>query len=106
MFGVSTVTESTMGRLFQFIKLIAQMPWYNPLGLMNANKSVFGVNLGHMWNERDKISGWMQKILKGVEEGWVRPHVDRAFLFEQAGEAHAYIEARKNIGKIVLVTGD
>jgi NADPH:quinone reductase-like Zn-dependent oxidoreductase len=105
MFGVSTVTESTMGRSFQFIKLIAQMPWYNPLGLMNANKSVFGVNLGHMWNERNKIGGWMQKILKGVEEGWVRPHVDRTFLFEQAGEAHAYIEARKNIGKIVLVTG-
>ena len=103
MFGVSTVTESTMGRLFKFIKLIAQMPWYNPLGLMNANKSVFGVNLGHMWNEIDKMSGWMQTILKGVEEGWVRPHVDRTFRFEQAGEAHAYIEARKNIGKIVLV---
>lgn len=106
LFGVSTVTESTMGRIFQYIKLIAQMPWYNPLGLMNANKSVFGVNLGHMWNERNKISGWMQEILKGVEDGWVRPHVDRTFPFEQAGEAHAYIEARKNIGKIVLVTGE
>jgi NADPH:quinone reductase-like Zn-dependent oxidoreductase len=47
----------------------------------------------------------MQTILKGVDEGWVRPHVDRTFPFEQAGEAHAYIEARKNIGKIVLVTG-
>jgi NADPH:quinone reductase-like Zn-dependent oxidoreductase len=47
----------------------------------------------------------MQEILKGVEKGWVRPHVDRTFLFEQVGEAHAYIEARKNIGKIVLVTG-
>jgi NADPH:quinone reductase-like Zn-dependent oxidoreductase len=105
MFGVSTVTESTMGRFFQFIKLIVQMPWYNPLGLMNANKSVFGVNLGHMWSERNKISAWMQEILKGVEEGWVRPHVDRTFPFEQAGEAHAYIEARKNIGKIVIVTG-
>jgi len=105
MFGVSTVTESTMGRVFRFIKLLAQMPWYNPLGLMNANKSVFGVNLGHMWKEGDKIAGWMQEILKGVEDGWVRPHVDRTFLFEQAGEAHAYIEARKNIGKIVLVTG-
>ena len=105
MFGVSTVTESTMGRVFQFIKLLAQMPWYNPLGLMNANKSVFGVNLGHIWNEGDKIAGWMQEILKGVEDGWVRPHVDRTFPFEQAGEAHAYIEARKNIGKIVLITG-
>ncbi len=105
MFGVSTVADSTMGRIFQFIKLIAQTPWYHPLGLMNANKSVFGVNLGHMWHERNKISGWMQTILKGVDEGWVRPHVDRTFPFEQAGEAHAYIEARKNIGKIVLVTG-
>jgi len=106
IFGVSTVTESKMGRPFQFAKLIIQMPWYNPLGLMNANKSVFGVNLGRMWNERDKISGWMQNILNGIEEGWVRPHVDKTFPFEQAGEAHAYIEARKNIGKIVLVTGD
>ncbi len=105
MFGVSAVTESTMGRLFQFINLIAHMPWYNPLGLMNANKSVFGVDLVHMWNERNKLAGWMQEILKGLEEGWIRPHVDRTFPLEQAGEAHAYIEARKNIGKIVLVTG-
>jgi NADPH:quinone reductase-like Zn-dependent oxidoreductase len=106
VFGVSTVTDSKMGRVFKFAKLITQMPWFNPLGLMNANKSVFGVNLGHMWNEEDKLRGWMHDILAGIEEGWVRPHVDRTFPFEQAGEAHAYIEARKNIGKIVLVTGD
>jgi len=106
IFGVSTVTESKMGRPFQFAKLITQMPWYNPLRLMNANKSVYGVNIGHMWNERDKISGWMKNILNGIDEGWVRPHVDRTFPFEQAAEAHAYIEARKNIGKIVLVTGE
>ena len=104
IFGVSTVSESKMARPFQFARLITQMPWYNPLGLMNVNKSVFGVNLGHMWHESDKLRGWMQDILDGIAEGWVRPHVDRTFPFEQAGEAHAYIEARKNIGKIVLVT--
>jgi len=104
MFGVSTVTDSKAGKVIQFAKLLLHTPWYNPLRLMNANKSVFGVNLGHMWKEREKISGWMDEILKGVEEGWIRPHVDRSFPFEQAGEAHAYIEARKNIGKIVLVT--
>ena len=82
MFGVSTVTESSMGRFFQLAKLLAQMPWYNPLRLMNANKSVFGVNLGHMWNERDKLSEWMQEIVKGIEDGWVRPHVDRTFPIE------------------------
>ena len=106
LFGVSTVTDSKMGRPFKFAKLLTQMPWYNPLGLMNANKCVFGVNIGHMWNERDKIAEWMDKILKGVDEGWIRPHVDRTFPFEMAGEAHAYIEARKNIGKIVLSADD
>ena len=104
MFGVSTVTDSTAGKVVQFVKLLLNMPWYNPLRLMNANKSVFGVNLGHMWREREKISGWMHEILKGVEEGWIRPHVDRSFPFWHASEAHAYIEARKNIGKVVLVT--
>jgi NADPH:quinone reductase-like Zn-dependent oxidoreductase len=37
-----------------------------------------------------------------VAEGWVRPHVDKAFPFDRAGEAQAYIEARRNIGKVVL----
>jgi len=104
MFGVSTVTESTAGKVVQFAKLLLHTPWFNPLRLMNANKSVFGVNLGHMWREREKISAWMNEIIKGIEDGWIRPHVDRSFPFEQAGEAHTYIEARKNIGKIVLVT--
>jgi NADPH:quinone reductase-like Zn-dependent oxidoreductase len=97
------VTESTAGKLIQLSKLLLHTPWYNPLGLMNANKSVFGVNLGHMWGEREKISGWMHEILKGIDQGWIRPHVDRAFPFEQAGEAHAYIEERRNTGKVVLV---
>ncbi len=70
--------------------------------LMNDNRGVFGVNMGHLWHEVPKISRWMEILLQGVSEGWVRPHVDKAFSFAQAGEAHAYIEARKNIGKVVL----
>jgi NADPH:quinone reductase-like Zn-dependent oxidoreductase len=104
MFGVSTITESAKGRLSRFVKLLVQIPWYNPLGLMNANKGVFGVNLGHLWGEREKVAGWMHTLLQGVEQGWVRPYVGKAFPFEQAGAAHAYIEARQNIGKVVLVT--
>ena len=82
------------------------MPWYNPIMLMNANKSVFGMNMLHMFHEVDKIRGWMKHILKGVEDEWVRPHVDKVFPFAQAAKAHAYIEARKNIGKVVLVPED
>jgi NADPH:quinone reductase-like Zn-dependent oxidoreductase len=45
----------------------------------------------------------MRDILRGVEEGWVRPYVDQAFPFEEIGKAHRYLEERKNIGKVVLV---
>ena len=30
-------------------------------------------------------------------------NVDRSFTFDRAGDAHTYIEERKNIGKVVLV---
>jgi NADPH:quinone reductase-like Zn-dependent oxidoreductase len=103
MFGISTLTQSGMARPLRFFKLMLQLPWYNPVMLMNANKSVFGVNLGHLWHEPEKIQGWMRHILQGVDEGWARPHVDKTFSFEKAGDAHAYIEDRKNIGKVVLV---
>ena len=103
MFGISTATESGLGAKLSLLKVALQMPWFNPIGLMNTNKSAFGVNLGQMWGEAKKISRWMQEILDGVEEGWVQPRVDKVFPFGKAGEAHAYIEARKNIGKVVLV---
>lgn len=102
MVGISIATESRIG-VFGLLKLVTKMPWFNPVGLMNSNKAVFGTNLGHMWHEGEKVTGWMEKILVGVEEGWVRPFVGKTFPLEKAAEAHRYIEERRNIGKVVLV---
>ena len=104
MFGVSTATQSRLPGRLRLIPLGLGMPLFHPLSLMNQNRSVFGVNLGHLWHEADKIRRWTHALLEGVAEGWVRPHVDKTFPLAQAGEAQAYIEARKNIGKVVLTT--
>jgi synaptic vesicle membrane protein VAT-1 len=103
VFGVSTASATGLKGKFGLLKAAWQTPWFHPFGLMNKNKGVFGLNLGHMWHEGEKVAGWMKVILDGVKEGWIRPHVDKVFPFDQAGEAHAYIESRKNIGKVVLV---
>ena len=102
MFGISAATESRLFGPLRLLPVALGMPFFHPIPLMNNNRSVFGVNLGHMWHEGHKIRVWMEALLRGVSEGWVRPHVDKAFGFEQAGEAHAYMEARRNIGKVVL----
>lgn len=103
MFGISTATESNLLGKLKLIKVAFKMPFFHPVGLMNSNKGVFGVNLGHLWHEKEKIRPSMEAIIKGVDEGWVRPYVDKVFPFEKAGEAHSYIEERKNIGKVLLV---
>jgi len=103
MFGVSAASANGVAGKLKLLKAALQMPRFHPLGLLNKNRGVFGLNLGHMWHEPEKVAVWMTAILAGVDEGWVRPHVDKAFAFNQAGEAHQYLESRKNLGKVVLV---
>src|SRR5882762_5862725 len=103
MFGVSTASANGLKGKLKLIKAAAQMPRFHPLGLLNKNRGVFGLNLGHMWHEPEKVAEWVQAIMAGVGDRWIRPPVDKAFAFEQSGDAHSYIESRKNIGKVVLV---
>jgi len=103
VFGMSVASASGIKGKVRALKAVLQMPRFNPLGMMNRNKGVFGLNLGHMWKEGEKVRGWTQAIMRGVSEGWIRPHVDRAFRFDEIADAHRYLEERRNIGKVVLI---
>jgi NADPH:quinone reductase-like Zn-dependent oxidoreductase len=103
MFGVSSASANGLKGKLKLLRAAAQMPRFHPLGLLNKNRGVFGLNLGHLWHEPEKVAGWMKAILHGVGEGWINPFVDQTFGFAQAGEAHSYLEERKNIGKVVLI---
>jgi NADPH:quinone reductase-like Zn-dependent oxidoreductase len=104
MFGISSASEREgMFSKLKLIKTVLSMPFYHPLSLLDKNHGVFGVNLGHLWHEPKKSRVWFENLMKGVEEGWINPHVDKVFSFDQVGDAHTYIEDRKNIGKVILV---
>jgi NADPH:quinone reductase-like Zn-dependent oxidoreductase len=104
MYGVSAASNNrgALGKL-SLARTAVRMPFFHPVSLMNDNRGVFGTNLGHMWDEVDRLRGWFAELAAGVEAGWLKPHVDSSFPFSQAAEAHAHIEARKSIGKVVLV---
>jgi NADPH:quinone reductase-like Zn-dependent oxidoreductase len=102
MFGISSAAESRLPGPLKLVGMAAGLPLFNPISLMNSNRAVFGVNMGHLWHEVDKIRLWADALVAGVEDGWVRPHVDKVFPLAQAGEAQAYIEARRNTGKVIL----
>jgi NADPH:quinone reductase-like Zn-dependent oxidoreductase len=69
---------------------------------MNANKAVFGVNLGHMWDEIDRMTRRGDQLMGLWEQGAIKPKIARTFPFDKAAAAHHFIQNRKNIGKALL----
>jgi NADPH:quinone reductase-like Zn-dependent oxidoreductase len=103
MFGVSSASASGLAGKLKMLKAVVQTPRFHPFALLNKNRGVFGLNLGHIFHEPEMVGLWTKEILRGAEAGWVRPHVDRTFPFAVAGAAHSYLESRQNTGKVVLV---
>jgi len=65
---------------------------------------VFGLNLGHLWDERRQLQPLMELILTELRAGRLKPVVARTFPLERAADAHRFIQSRSNIGKVVLTT--
>src|SRR2546425_8904642 len=47
MFGVSTASATGLKGKWGLAKAAWQAPWFHPFGLLNKNRGVFGLNLGH-----------------------------------------------------------
>ena len=105
MFGISSAATGKTKSLTSLVKTLALMPWFQftPTSLIDQNKGVFGVNLGHLWDEIERVRDWLQALLDLYEKGVVQPVVDATFGFDEAAQAHDYIQDRKNIGKVLLV---
>lgn len=67
------------------------------MALYSRNQRIIGVRSGNL---RSAARLW-----SAVGEGF-RPPVDRTFPIARAADAHRYIEAGKNVGRVVLTTAD
>jgi len=72
-------------------------------GANESNRGRIRLEFGAYVGRRREGRCLTQEIVREFLKGLIQPHVDRAFPFDQVAEAHRYIEARKNIGKVVLV---
>jgi len=104
-FGASALASGKERSILGMLGVLARVPWFqfNPLALMNANKGVFGVNLGHMWGEGERLRQWADHLLELWAQGVVKPKIARTFRFDEAPLAHHFIQDRGNIGKVLLV---
>jgi NADPH2:quinone reductase len=71
-------------------------------GLTMGNKTLTGVFLGaEMATER--VQKMIDQLLKDIGSGSIRVPLDRKFSLAQAAEAHAFIESRQAVGRVLLI---
>lgn len=105
LLGVSATSGSGKKRnLLSSAKAVVQTPFFHPIQLMNDNKGVFGINLGRLWGEAEKMRAMMDEIVERWSRGELRPHIDSTWALEDVGKAHDRLQERQNFGKTVLIT--
>lgn len=70
--------------------------------MMGGNRSLSGVFLGAEIGT-DRVHDNIQQLIDDAAKGELEVVVDKVFKLSEAAEAHAYIESRAAVGRVVLV---
>jgi synaptic vesicle membrane protein VAT-1 len=103
MFGASSFVPEQKRRLIPLVRGLWNTPKFKPFDMLDNNRGVFGINLGHLWHETERSRAVFEQVMAKVGDGTLTPVIDREFGFDQAAEAHAYMQSRQNFGKVLLV---
>ncbi len=101
-FGASEVQAGERRSPLRAMRVVAQMPRFNPLKLMRESKSVIGLNMLQLWDAAGSLEEYVAPLRQWLDESRIRPVVAREFRLDDGAEAHRYVHERKNVGKVVL----
>jgi NADPH:quinone reductase-like Zn-dependent oxidoreductase len=101
-FGISEGGGGERRDIGKALKMLVTTPIVPTLMMMRDSKSIIGLNMLTIWDEKGTLDEFIQPLEELIEQGVVDPVVSEAFPIERAAEAHRYMGERKNIGKVVL----
>lgn len=102
IFGLSAAATGETRSWWQALRTWMSSTSFDPMSLIHRNRGVFGLNIGHLWDERRRVAPVLGMLVDEFAAGRLRPVVARTFPLERAADAHRCLQARQNIGKVVL----
>ena len=84
-------------------QVLAMLRGFNLIKQMEESKTVIGLNMLRLWDDRGTLEPWIGPLSTALSDGTAAPVVHAAVPFADAPEAHRILAARENIGKVVLV---
>ena len=101
VFGASSAVKGPKRSLWTAIKMWRTTPRFDPIRMMNSNKSVYGVHMG-MWKDEEIAREQMIALASMLEKGQIDRVIDSVYRFEDVAKAQQYIHNRGNRGKVLL----
>ncbi len=104
--GVSDMVRGPRRSIVLSLATLLRTPLFHPLGLAMKNQGVFGMNVLRLL---DNESGMrvavraMDRVLEVFRQRGFRVVVGRTYPLARAGDAHAFLQSRAGMGKVVLV---
>ncbi|MCZ4556662.1 zinc-binding dehydrogenase [Rhodococcus maanshanensis] len=103
-FGASSVVAGDKRNLLRAApQALRMMRGFNLIDQMSESKTVIGLNMLRLWDDRGTLEPWITPLRELIENGVVAPVVSDAVPFADAPEAHRILTERRNVGKVVLV---
>lgn len=103
-FGASALHRGETRELRRVVpQALAMVRGFDLIKQMSESKTVIGLNMLALWDDRGTLEPWMTPLRAALDDGTVQPVVHAAVPFADAPEAHRIIGARENVGKVVLV---
>jgi len=88
---------------FSTLSLAWNFGFFSPITLIMKSQAIIGVNMLRIAETKPEIlQRCIQQVLTLTMQGELKPHVGGIFPAERISEAHAFLESRKSIGKIIV----
>lgn len=100
-FGMSQGIKNGKRDYLALIKTISTMPKFSLIKMFDKNRGVYALNALKLLQDPTYRKGLEAKWSE-ISELEIKPHVDKVFEAEKASDAHAFLESKKAVGKVLL----
>jgi NADPH:quinone reductase-like Zn-dependent oxidoreductase len=101
--GYGAAEQLEKKTIFGNLRLLFDFGFTNPVFLLMQSKSILGVNMLRVADERPEVlQRCMQAVVGLAVNGEIKPHTGGVFPATDMAKAHAFLESRKSTGKIIV----
>lgn len=102
LYGFSASAPGRRRSLPKVLWQYVRTPRFSSFDLMLDNRGVIGLHLGRLAGEKPRLASAMRQLVDWWEDDRISPVVGATFPLSAAAQAHAYIQNRESVGKVVL----